>query len=963
MRRLVFIFPVFAGSAALGVPTQDDLAFFETHIRPALIENCLECHSEESGKRKGGLWLDRAAGWAAGGDNGPAIVPGDPDKSLFMRAIRYHEPDWEMPPERKLPDATIARFEEWIRRGAPDPRSGEAKSKAEEKSIDLEAGRKFWSYQPVGNPKAPAVEDEGWASSDIDRFVLSKLEAAGLRPAPEADRATLLRRLSYALTGLPSSPEDLAAFLADESPQALEKVADRMIGSEAFAERWARHWLDLVRYSDTCGGGRTMPLPDAWRFRDYVVDSFRRDKGIDRLIREHVAGDQLPAANDDEKMDQLIGTGFLVMGPHVYEEQDKGQLDLDVVDEQLDTIGKAFLGQSIGCARCHDHKFDPIPTRDYYAMAGIFTSTRSIRHSNVSQWYTMPYRPTPAEAAAIAAFDREGEPLKNEIAELNRDLSRLGASAADPDANVNAKAATVAAESLPGIVIDNPAATLTGVWKDSTHTKPFVGDNYRTDADQPEGSCLAVYPIKLDKAGRHEVRISWSAGPNRATAAPVTIRHAGGESLVRVNQKLEPEIDGLFHSLGVFEFAKGETTITIGGVGAKGVVIADAVQLLPEGAVPAAPKPATPAPVIAKTGKTNSDTEEVARIRAELKIKKDQLAKLEKARPKLPTVMAVDDADEPADTPLRIRGMVRSFGETVPRGFLQVAQPAGSPVASIRSGSGRLELADWIVSPENPLTARVMVNRIWQHLCGEGIVGSPDNFGTTGDAPTHPELLDYLARRLIDRNWSTKALVHEIVLSRTWAMSSEMGDVDPLATRSDPDNKLLHRAHRRKIDAEALRDSLLTFAGSLDGTSGGPALPGDFKSEYDDIAPSLRRSVYVPIFRNQIDEVFGTFDFANPNFTVGRRGESNIPTQSLFLMNSDFVHRQAELAAKRLTAAPGTDAGRVEKAYRLVLGRPPSESERRLSESFIQAGGTDKADTWSALMRTLFGCVDFQYIR
>jgi hypothetical protein len=959
MCRLAFALPAFAvASSALGVPapSADDLAFFETHIRPALIESCLECHSEESGKRKGGLWLDRASGWAVGGDNGPAIVPGDPDKSLFMRAIRYHEPDWEMPPERKLPDTTIAKFEEWIRRGAPDPRSGAAKSKADDKGIDLEAGRKFWSYQPIGNPTAPVVKDPSWATSDIDRFVLAKLEAAGLRPAPAADRATLLRRLSYALTGLPPSPEEQAAFLADQSPQALEKVADRLIGSEAFAERWARHWLDLVRYSDTCGGGRTMPLPDAWRFRDYVVDAFRRDKGIDRLIREHLAGDRMPAANDDEKMDQMIGTGFLVMGPHVYEEQDKDQLDLDVVDEQLDTIGKAFLGQSIGCARCHDHKFDPIPTSDYYAMAGIFTSTRSIRHSNVSQWYTMPYRPTPAEAAAIAAFDREGEPLKHEIAELNRDLSRLGASLADPDANVK----PVAAEKLAGIVIDNPAATLTGIWKDSTYTKPFVGDSYRTDAGQPKGSCQAVYTIQLEKAGRCEVRISWSAGPNRATDTPVTIHHVGGETVLRVNQRKQPEIDGLFHSLGVFEFAKGESKITIGGKAADGVVIADAVQLLPEGGVPA-----VPAPVVAEKGKKAGDAEEITRIRAELKIKNEQLAKLEKARPKLPTVMAVDDAEEPADTPLRIRGMVRSFGETVPRGFLQVAQPGGTPMTSIEAGSGRLELANWITGPENPLTARVMANRIWQHLCGEGIVGSPDNFGTTGDAPTHPELLDFLARRLISQNWSTKSLVREIVLSRTWAMSSELEDADPLATRIDRDNRLLHRAHRRKIDAEALRDSLLTFAGTLDGKSGGPALPEGFKSEYDDFAPSLRRSVYVPIFRNQIDEVFGTFDFANPNFTVGRRGESNIPTQSLFLMNSAFVHQQAELAAKRLTAdkQPNSGTARVENAYRLVLGRAPTETERHLSESFVQAGGPDKPETWSALMRTLFGCVDFQYIR
>jgi len=923
----------------------DDFAFFESQIRPALIESCLECHSEASGKRKGGLWLDRRAGWAEGGDNGPTIVPGEPDKSLFMRAVRYHEPDWEMPPERKLPDATIAKFEEWIRRGAPDPRTGAVAPRPEDKGIDLEAGRKFWSYRPITDPVIPAVQDPAWPKSDIDRFILAKLEATGLRPATEADRATLLRRLTYSLTGLPPSVEEQRAFFDDPSPDALIKVVDRLIESEAFAERWARHWLDLVRYSDTCGGGRTMPLPDAWRFRDYVVGSFRRDKGLDRLIREHIAGDRLPAANDDEKMDQLIGTGFLVMGPHVYEEQDKGQLDLDIVDEQLDTIGRAFLGQSIGCARCHDHKFDPIPTRDYYAMAGIFTSTRSVRHENVSQWNTMPYRPTPAEAAAQSAYEREAGPLKLQILNLSRELARL-----NDRGNAAAKTGPVDPAKLRGTVVDDTAAELSGEWKESTHTKPYVGAGYRT----AYGEARATYRLPVEKAGRYEVRISWSAATNRAVAAPVTIRHAGGEAAVTVDQREHPGIDGIFHSVGVYTFDKGGATVTIGGPNRGGVFIADAVQIL--GEIDQSDRSDQP------DNNRESDTTELAQVRAEKKKADEALAKLEKARPKLPTVMAVDEAEKPADTPLRIRGMVRSFGKTVPRGVLQVALSAGAPQPAIAEGSGRLELARWIASPENPLTARVMANRIWLLLFGEGIVTSPDNFGTTGDAPTHPELLDYLARRLITHGWSTKALVREIVLSRTWAMSSEVEDADPKAGTIDWENRLLHRAHRRKLDAEALRDSLLTYSGVLDRTSGGPALPASFKSEYDPMEPSPRRAVYVPVFRNSVDETLNTFDFANPNFTVGQRSKSTIPTQSLFLMNSPIVHRHADLAARRLPAI-ATTAEKIESAYRLVLGRKPSESEQHLCEAFVTAEDPARPETWSALMRTLFGCVDFQYIR
>ena len=917
-------------------------AFFETHIRPALIEHCYECHSEEHDKRKGGLWLDRRSGWQVGGDSGPAIVPGNPDESLLLASIRYHDPDLEMPPKEKLPDSVIERFETWIRMGAPDPRSGETKRPGKE--IDLEAGREFWSFRPITDPDAPAVADTDWARSDIDRFLLARLEAENLSPAPDTDKATLLRRITITLTGLPPTVAEQDAFLTDSSPEAFSKVVDRLLASDAFAERWGRHWLDITRYADTSGGGRAMTLGDAWRFRDYVIDSFRKDKPLDQLIREHIAGDLLPAESEEQRMEQVIGTGYLVLGPHNYENQDKELLELEIADEQIDSIGRSFLGMTIGCARCHDHKFDPIPTRDYYALAGIFTSTLSVRHANVSKWFTQPLSPTPEQAAAIARYEREAQPLKEKIDAMRREIRRLDVLAGgNPDGNL-------ALENLDGIVVDEEEADFVGEWMHSTSNRRWVGKGYHHDLTEGKGEKSVTYRFEIPEPGKFEVRLAWSTGSNRATNVPVRIHHGDSETVVTANQQATPNVDGAFHSLGEFSFPKGPAQVVIETGGTNGVVIADALQLLRTDR-----KPETN---LAEASR-KKEADRADELRVELKELQDELKDLEKSKPNLPTVMAVDDSDEPADTPVRIRGLVRNFGETVPRGFLQVAQPADAPAPEIGSDrSGRLELAEWVTSSENPLTARVIANRIWLHLFGEGIVPSVDNFGTTGEPPSHPELLDHLATRLIAHDWSVREMIREIVLSRAWSMSSDPGD--GRAAEVDPENVLLSHFPRRKIDAETLRDSLLAISGNLDSEKGGPALPKGFKSEFGYTFTSLKRSVYIPSFRNQPHEIFAAFDFANPNFVVGKRASSTIPTQSLYLMNSPFVHQQAEAAAERLIeeAPEATPAEKIGLVYRRVLGREPTETERRLSSEFISSD----AD-WSALMRTLFACVDFQYVR
>ncbi|MEM9480961.1 MAG: DUF1553 domain-containing protein [Verrucomicrobiota bacterium] len=926
-----------AASVARG---EDGIAFFEKKIRPVLIESCYECHSVEAGKRKGGLYLDNRESLLLGGDSGSPLDMDHAAASLLVRAMT-HEPDVEaMPPEEKLSDAVIADFEKWIAMGAPDPREGSAPVE-EAAEIDFEEARKFWSFQSITDPEPPEVSDESWPRSDIDHFILAKLESKSLRPAQDADKATLLRRVTMALTGMPPTIADQDAFFVDESDGALAAVVDRLLNTKDFAERWGRHWLDICRYADTSGGGRAMPLPDAWRFRDYVIDSFQKDKPLDQLIREHIAGDLLPADTPEQRNEQITGTGFLVLGPHNYENQDKALLDLEIADEQMDTIGRAFLGMTIGCARCHDHKFDPIPTRDYYSMAGIFLSTESVRHSNVSKWSTRALAPDPEVQARYDAVAKEESEIEMRLKELKADTDRL--------------AKTIKSPEPLGILVDDTEAEFVGNWPESAKVRPWFGSVYRHDDRKHKGEKRGIYRTKIKKAGRYEVRISYNGQNGRSRTVPVTVAHSDGESVVLVNQRQEPGVDGLFHSIGFYEFGEGTATVTIGTKGTSdGHVIADAVQWISEGA---------------EEEPVNEEQKEKATLWAELQKEKKALdarkKKLEKEKPKLPTTMGVLDASSAEDTAVRVRGMAHQLGETVPRGFLQVVDlGAGESSSAVGEGSGRLELAEWVASPHNPLTARVLANRIWLHLLGEGLVASPDNFGFTGSAPSHPELLDYLASRLIENGWSAKKLIREIILSRTWQMASD--GADNRAAAVDPENMLLWKAKIRRMYAESLRDTILVFSGDLDTETTGPSLPKGFKSEFDYEFTTKRRSVYLPVFRNQMHEMFTTFDFANPNFVVGKRSDHAVPTQSLFLINSPFVHESASAMAESvLEEGEVSDGLLLEQTWRTILGRNPTEEEAKISLEFLRAERAEMGQkaAWAAVIRGLFTCVDFQYIR
>lgn len=940
---------------ALSLPVQalspPDIAFFEKHIRPALAQHCYECHAAGAKELKGELRLDYRGGWEKGGKSGPAIVPGKPQASRLLKAIHYQDPDLEMPPKGALPKEVLAHFEEWIRRGAPDPRD-KAGPRLASRKIDLERGREFWAFKPRANAPLPEVDNQDWPLQSFDHFILSKLEKKKLPPSEDTLPHILLRRLHLDLTGLPPTLAEIERFISQyerDADAAIEAKVDQLLADPGFGERWGRHWLDLARYSDSTGGGRAIPLPDAWRFRDYVVEAFQEDRPLDQLIREHLAGDLITTNDPDQRARHLTATGFLLLGPHNYENQDKDLLELEIIDEQLDTLGRSFLGMTIGCARCHDHKFDPIPASDYYALAGIFKSTVFVKHSNVSSWNKESLPLSKGQQAKKKSLDSQIKTLEAGLKKLRSQLAKL-----KPKPKERAKFVDI--KTLPGLVLDNRSAKLKGEWMRSTSNPHWVGEEYIHDKSEKGTEKTVTYDLKIPQSGSYEVRLSYSAGTNRPTKALIRVQHGGGKKDVRINQRKSPPHDNLFITIGTFPFEKDQpASIQISNKGTSGALIADAVQLLPKGfELPNQPKPKQPK----KPSLSPEVKEAIAHLEKTIKEQDANLKKLKSQVPKTTTLMAVRDGN-PTDSHIHLGGLPRRLGDEVKRGVLRVAQSDDSSL-SIPTGSGRLELAHWITSPENPLTARVLANRIWLHLMGHGLVRTPDNFGKTGALPSHPELLDHLAQRLIDHKWSTKKLVRDLVLSRTYRLSSTPR---PGAREKDPENHFLSHAHRRPIDAEALRDSVLQLAGNLDRDGGGPALPSGFKTEFGFKFDSKLRSVYVPVFRNRLHEVFAQFDFANPNFTVGYRTPSNIPTQALFLANSPFMHRHTKDAAAKLLTLPAENlTQRIEQAFLRTLSRPPNAEELSLAEDFIRQG-SDEAEDWAGLQRTLLQTIDFRFLR
>ncbi len=776
---LFFLLVVTTGLVPFASSTADDkagLAFFESKIRPVLIKHCFECHAKDSKKIGGKLRLDNREDFRKGGESGPPMVAGKPGESLIIHALKWKE-DLEMPPKAPLPEAVIADFEKWIAMGAPDPRVPE---KPIPVAKPVPTATTLWSFQPIQSPPLPPTKNRQWGVTPVDQFVLARMEQAGLTPTADASPGELIRRLSVDLLGLPPTFEQSSSFQKDfseQGQQALERVVDHMLASPQFGEQWGRHWLDVARFGESNGNdglSRNPTFPHAWRYRDYVIDAFNEDMPYDQFLTEQIAGDLLPASNDIQRDRQLVATGFLALGSKPAKAMNEN-FEMDVIDDQINVVSAGVMGLSVACARCHDHKHDPIPTRDYYALAGIFKSTESL----------------------------------------------------------------------------------------------------------------------------------WGVAANEALTAPATDLHVL-QSAAHVSP---PE--GFKETVLVLDSNTGK------------------------------PKP-PPKP------KWPVDT---------------------------PLAMGVRDRKESVDCRINLKGDSKSLGDQVPRGFLTACVMPGEPVIQEKSRSGRLELAVWLTRRDHPLTARVMVNRVWHHLFGQGIVTTPDDFGVYGSRPSHPDLLDYLATRFQNQGWSVKRLIRDIVLSRTYQLSSSAADA--LVT-ADPDNLWMSRHLRRRLDAETIRDAMLQASNDLTLVPGAGSiirhrdillnLAGDLHEA------SPHRSVYLCRLRNSPPPELSAFDLPDGVAVAGKRDVTTLPTQALFLVNSPFVLDQSRRLARLLISQPAIeDPVRAEIILRRVLGRPPAPGEVDRALAMIQdvdaelklQGTTPNLRiemAWSAYVQALFATNEFRYV-
>ena len=746
--------------------TAQDVQFFETRIRPVLVQHCYQCHAADSKEVGGKLLLDTRDGLLKGGEAGPAIKAGKPEDSLIIQTLRYD--GLEMPPDKPLPDNVINHFVEWVKRGAPDPRTKNAVA-SKDQSHD---GKSLWAFQPPKNPPVPEVMDTTWPRDNIDRFVLAKIETAGLRPTSDANARTLIRRLYVDLIGLPPSFAEIEVYVAacETNPTtATATVVDDLLARPQFGERWGRHWLDVARFGESNGNdglSRNPTFPHVWRYRDYVIATFNEDTPYNRFLTEQIAGDLLPAQTDAQRDRHLVATGFLAMAAKPAKAMNNN-FAMDVVADQIDVVGRGIMGISVACARCHDHKFDPVPTQEYYALAGIFTSTETM-------WGTAAYEGLTAPAT---------------------DLHVLKAAPKVPP------------------------------------PKGFV-----ETVLVPESNTGKPKPIPKSK---------WPVGT--------------------------------------------------------------------------------------------------------------------------PLAMGVRDAKKPADCKINIKGDAKKLGKAVPRGFLTACRLESKNSITVDSKqSGRLQLAQWLTQKNHPLTARVMVNRIWHHLFGQGIVRTPDDFGMYGERPTHPEVLDHLAIRFVDEGWSVKKLIRSIVLSRTYQLSSL---ADEVTLQADDGNRLLTWHHRRRLDAESLRDSMLLASGQLN------LQPRDGSLiRHRDILvnlagnlhePSNHRSVYLCYLRSSPPPELAAFDLPEFTSVLGRREVNTIPNQALHLYNSPFVVQQSEYLAGLLTKTSKDEKTRIVTLWRRTLGRTPDPDEANEAATLLHDSRRDllsEARAWTSLCQALLLTNEFRYV-
>lgn len=943
---------------AQGAARHDE--FFEKRVRPLLIEKCQECHASDT-EASGGLLLDSRAGWQRGGDSGPAVVPGKPEESRLIKAVEYSDPDLQMPPEGPLSAAEVSLLKKWIADGAIDPREASAPLETKSVGLPLERAAEHWAYRPLSMPEVPSVDKGFEPANAIDAFIVKQLVAADVPPAGSAGRAELLRRMTFDLHGLPPSAESICEFQTDTEPDAVERVVDRLLASPRFGERMARHWMDVARYAESLTL-RGFVLPQAWRYRDYLISSFREDRPFDAMIREQIAGDLLEHADLDRRAQQIVATTFLTLGNTNLEEQDKTQLEMDFIDEQLEVIGRVFMGQTIGCARCHDHKFDPIPTSDYYALAGIFRAAQSMEHENVSKWIEKPLPTDPEQERRFGALEAS---LKQVVADEKRIEKLLGK-------KTSAKAdAVIDPAALPGIVIDDAAAMKVGDWKESGSVRPFIGHGYLTDGNaRGIVKTLTFQPVHAPE-GTMAVRLAYTPGQNRSTRTLVRVFSADSEKSVIINQREAPSIDGVWFPLGEFRFEKdGQAFVLVSNEGSDGHVIADAVQFLPSSTETKTLAAAKDASSSKEDRSSKQQTQRDKKLAAELNELKSERKRLEGVLAARPRSMTIVESLPARDIPIHIRGSVHNLGSIVPRGFLRCADfEQRSPLSS--DTSGRREFAEWLSDPRHPLTPRVFVNRLWIWLYGAALVRSVDNFGTTGEAPTHPELLDYLASDFINHGWSPQVAMRRMLLSATYQRAT---DADERAFELDPENRLFGRSQRKRLDVESMRDAMLAISGELTFTAGGSTLRPGIKDDYRyEHAPALR-AVYQPVLRNSLPELYDAFDFPNPSIPAGQRAQSVVAPQALALLNSTWVHARALAAAESIdhqfeeTHASDDAEWRkdlIELIFDQCLGRRPTTIEIYTARALfdeLEQNQTERRQIIARLVHGLFASVDFRYL-
>ena len=928
---------------ASAAQSTEQIEFFEKRIRPVLVANCAKCHNPKA--KVAELDLSTCEGFARGGESGALVNKEKPEESRLLKAVGYDD-KLKMPPTGKMKTDEIAALTEWVKMGAPWPSVkteaiAEAKPAAPKSTREFtEEEKKYWAYQSLAKPVVPKVKNQAWVKSPVDAFILARLEEKNLTPAPPADKLTLLRRATFDLTGLPPTETEIKNFLADASPKAFEKVVERLLTSPRYGEKWGRHWLDVARYADSTGNDEDHRYPFAWKYRDYVIESFNNDLPYDQFVREQIAGDLLPAKDvpkenpDAVNRRGIIATGFLALGPKAVAQQDKTKMLYDVYDEQVDVTSKAFLGLTLACARCHNHKFDALLTKDYYSMINVFASTRSFSNpdSHVSGVFEKPlvtkaeFEKYKTARSEHQAKERRAQTEMEEIVDSVREpAAKLLAPrlaefmlAADKVYNGGAKPEEVAAQTrLPVEVLKRWVSLLQP--KDLTPQHLLEWRNAK-----PEKLAEAAQNYQR----RFQTRLNeWLEEMAKWRAGEKVIQE-GKKKSASGKPTFEAGDDRFFQAV---YFAAG---------GPFGISAKD------------------------KSKFTEAQNQRLAELQKEI----ETLKKTAPAEPEL--ACAIEDS-EPVAQKVFVRGDYNSPGEEAPKAF-----PAILTAFDTRpnfSGSGRLQLAEWMTQPEHPLTSRVMTNRLWQWHFGEGLVRTPDNFGKMGDKPSHPELLDFLSREFVKSGWSIKAM-HRLIMSSN---AYQMAAVNPsLSADADTDNRLLTRFNRRRLSVEELRDGLLAIEGSIDFTMGGSLQSGrGTDGENNQGRLSLnpeklkRRTVYIPLRRANLPTLLNLFDFGDATTMGGKRQLTNVSTQALFWLNSEFLtDRSTAMAKALLSDASLNDSARVESFYLKVLNRKAEKEEIEQALKYVAAfkqkgsGENAEAKVWQSLCRVLMASNDFLYV-